>query len=85
MPFNQPGDLLWGWCNNEQWKWDLIKEQTPLSNSHAFSDPSDWGSLSVAMCKLETILVSFYTWEGTVQFQFSTDSKRSDFEVYQQQ
>jgi len=34
------------------------------------------------MFKFETILVSFYKMEGTIQFQFSIDSKWCNFEVF---
>ena len=34
------------------------------------------------MFKLETIFLSFYTREGTIQFQFSIDLNWSDFAVF---
>lgn len=45
MTFNQPGDLLLGLCNNEQWKWDIIKEQKPTVFSSRLLRPI-WLGLS---------------------------------------
>jgi hypothetical protein len=40
------------------------------------------GVSGMTMFKLETILLSFYTMKGTVQFQFSVDSNWSDFAIF---